>query len=155
MTRTPTHDDAQLILRLYDLRREGRMRQARRWFERSFVAETLEELSSLCPSGSEESASFRMVINYWDMVASFVTSGVLHRELFFESGYELLMVWERIKGLVPAMREKMHNPAVLRNLEEVGGAYLEWVEARAPDFYPAYAQAIRSMVVEDEGDEED
>ena len=101
----PTYDDAQLILKLYDLRREERLRKARAWFSSSFRVKMMDDFTRLCPVGSDENASYRMVVTYWEMVASFVTSGVLHKELFFQSGRELLFVWERIRDLVPGVRE--------------------------------------------------
>ena len=81
-----TYDDVKLLLQLYDVRREDRLREARRWFAASFKVKTLDAFNALCPPGSEPSASYRMVTTYWEMVASFMTSGVLSQELFFESG---------------------------------------------------------------------
>ena len=59
---------------------------------------------------TDENASFRMLVTYWDMVGSFVTSGVLNPELFYQSGGEMLFVWERLRGLVPELREAFGNP---------------------------------------------
>jgi hypothetical protein len=91
MTRA-TYDDANLVLRLYDMRREERLRKARAWFSAHFKVKTFDELTKLAPSGSDENAYYRMVITYWDMAASFITSGVLDKELFFQSNRELLLV---------------------------------------------------------------
>ena len=66
-----TYDDVNLIVKLYDMRREERMRLARAWFAGSFKAKTMEDFAALCPAGSEQSASFRMVTSYWEMVGSF------------------------------------------------------------------------------------
>src|SRR6266571_1730587 len=96
----PTYDDVNLLLKLYDLRREGRLREARRWFAASFKVKTFEEFNGLCPGGSEPNASYRMVTGYWEMVASFLTSGVVNQELFFQSGRELLFTWERIRDVL-------------------------------------------------------
>ena len=92
MVSRPTYDDANLILRLYEMRREERMREARAWFTAHFRPKKWEELATLVPPGSAENASYRMVISYWDMVASFVVTGVLNKELFFQSGRELLLL---------------------------------------------------------------
>lgn len=62
-----THDQANLMLRLYELRREPRLREARQWFVSKFVATNMEKLSKKYPAGSEENASFRMVTSYWEM----------------------------------------------------------------------------------------
>ena len=117
----PTYDDANLILRLYDMRREARMRQARAWFTAKCKGvKSFDDLLKLAPAGSEENASFRQVVTYWDLVASFIVSGILHKELFYQSGRELLLVWERVRDLVPSMREAYKDPNYLKNLETVG-----------------------------------
>ena len=143
MTNCATYDDVNLVLRLYDLRREERMREARAWFIADFHAKTLDELNEICPAGSEENASFRMVVTYWDMAASFITGGVLQQELFFESGRELLVVWERLRDLLPAYRESRTDPAAFANLEKVAKSYVEWVNERAPGSYDAFSKRIR------------
>src|SRR3954462_5110965 len=101
-----TYDDVNLILRLYEMRREDRLREARKWFTGSFKVKTYDEFLALCPPGSEPNASYRMVVTYWEMVASFLTSGVLNHELFYQSGRELLFAWERIRDILPVVREK-------------------------------------------------
>src|ERR1700730_10057176 len=83
-----THEQANLLLRLYELRRESRMRQARAWFYSQFEANTPQELTSKYPMGSEESASFRMVISYWDMAAGLSNRGLIDDEMFFENSAE-------------------------------------------------------------------
>src|ERR1041385_8280829 len=88
-----TYDDVNLILRLYEMRREERLRDARKWFIASFKVKTFEDFQTLCPPGSETNASYRMVTSYWEMVGSFLTSGVLNNELFYQSGRELLFAW--------------------------------------------------------------
>lgn len=142
MDRPPNHDDANLILRLYELRREPRMREARRWFVASFHASSIEDFQRICPPGSEEFASYRMLTSYWEMVASFVTNGVLHPELFFQSGQELLLVWERLRELVPKARVLQKNPKSLANLEQVATAFQEWWKDRAPDYYPVFQNMV-------------
>ena len=144
MDRPPNHDDANLILRLFELRREPRMREARRWFVSSFHADTLEDVQRLCPVGSEENASYRMITSYWEMAASFVANGVLHDELFFQSNQELLFVWERIRTVVPLGRAMYKNPKSLGNLEQVAQRFQEWWHQRAPEFYPNFQNMVRS-----------
>ena len=61
-----------------------------------------------------------MVITYWDMVASFIVSGVLNKELFFQSGRELLLVYERMRAVLPGLRDAYKDPSYLANLERVG-----------------------------------
>jgi hypothetical protein len=120
-----TYDDANLLLRLYELRREEKLRQARDWFSKNFHAKTVEEFQKLCPLGSQENAYFRMVTSYWDMAASFVTNGVLHRDLFVQNSRELLFVWIRISDIIPGWRERMGNPNISRNLETIANGMIE------------------------------
>src|SRR5713226_1486692 len=123
--RPATYDAANLLLRLYELRREEKLRQARDWFNKNFHPNNLEELSKICPQGSQEHAYFRMVSSYWEMAASFVTSGVLQRELFIQNSRELLFVWIRISDVVPALREAYKNPDFAGNLETLANAMIE------------------------------
>ena len=143
MTSPPTYDDAKLILQLYELRREERLRKARAWFASSFKARDLAGLQSLCPAGSDENASYLMVTTYWEMAASFVTSGVLHRELFFQSGRELLLVWERMRDLVPLVREANRDAQFLANTEAVAREFVEWWERRSPGAAAAFSARVR------------
>ena len=109
--RPATYEDANLLLCLFELRREEKLRQARAWFTKNFHAHTLEEFQTLCPMGSEENAYYRMVSGYWDMAASFVTSGVLHQGLFSQNSRELLFVWERIRDVVtPWVESERRTP---------------------------------------------
>jgi hypothetical protein len=139
---TATYDDVNLILKLYDMRREPRMRAARAWFTGKFKAASMEEFQKICPPGSEENASYRMVITYWEMVASFLTAGVLNQELFFQSGLELLVAWEKVRDLVPEMRKTFGNPKVLKNLETVAAAAIQYM---GPEPYAAFSARIRGM----------
>jgi len=122
--RPATHEDANLLLRLYEVRREKKMRAARTWFMKHFHAGTVEEFEKLCPLGSEENAFYRMVVSYWEMAASFVTEGILHQKLFTQNSRELLFVWERIRDVVPALRAKFQNSNLASNLETVANAML-------------------------------
>jgi len=135
-----TYDDADLLLRLYELRREDKLRSAREWFLRSCHASTLDELQKLCPPGSEENAYFRMVTSYWDMAASFVTNGVLHEKLFAENTGELLFVWIRISDVISAIREAFANPDYLRSLETVATAMIE--ERKRTGSYEAFRKRV-------------
>jgi hypothetical protein len=138
-----TYDDARLIVSLYETRREERMRKARAWFAGSFKPKSLEDFAALCPPGSDENASYRMVTTYWEMVASFITSGVLSQELFFQSGRELLLVWERLRDIVPALREKNKDPFAYANLETVATAFITYLDNRAPGTYAAFSARQR------------
>ena len=120
-----TYEDANLLLRLYELRREEKLRKARDWFIKNFHANTIDEFQKLCPQGSEENAYYRMVSSYWDMAASFVTNGVLHRDLFIQNSRELLFVWIRICDMMPAWRERLKNPSIAKNIETLANVMIE------------------------------
>jgi len=130
VSRRPTYEDANLLLRLYELRREARLRKAREWFIKNFHASTMEEFQKLCPPNSEENAFYRMVVSYWDMAASFVAAGILHEGLFTQNSRELLLVWERIHDIVPALRKTFKNANLSRSLETTANAM---VADRLPD----------------------
>jgi hypothetical protein len=141
MANQATYDDANLLLRLYELRREETMRKARQWFG-SFSPDDPEQLQKVGAMGSPENAYFRMVTSYWDMAASFVTSGVLNQELFLENSGELAFVWEKIRKLVPETRAWMNNPKYLKNLETVGQAAFDRM---GKEGYENWSAMVRGM----------
>ncbi len=143
MTQKPTYDAANLILRLYEMRREDRMRKARAWFTANCKAKSYEELVKLAPGGSDENASVRMVTSYWDLASSFMTSGVLNKELFFQSGRELLLVWERVRDYLPSMREAYKDPSYLKHLETIGDEFAELFKKQDPVAYEAFLKRIK------------
>lgn len=146
MTNQPTYDDVNLILRLYEMRREDKMREARQWFASMFrPISTLEEFNKSCPPGSGPNASFRMVTSYWEMVASFINAGVLNEKLFFQSGGELLLTWEKIKDLVPALRTVRKNKKLYFNLESVAKRMAENLNSESPEAYDTFAEMVRNM----------
>ncbi len=131
-----TYDDANLILKLYDLRREERMRAARKWMMAHAPFTSREQFLAECPPGSEENASFRMVTSYWDMASSFIVSGILNAELFFRSNNnELVLVWERVRRMVAQTRELQKNPLYMKNLEEVATHFIEFLQKNAPGYF--------------------
>ena len=136
------HLDAELLLRLYDLRREDKLRKGREWFMRDFTAKSFDEFLAQAPMGSEENALFRMTITYWDMAASLVNHGLINEELFFENTGEFWIVWEKAKGLAAAMRERNKNPMSWKNLETLAGKYQEWMNKRAPEALGALRQRL-------------
>jgi len=138
-----TYDDVKLILQLYEMRREPRLREARRWFTASFKPKTYEDFTALCPPGSEPNASYRMVTTYWEMVASFLTSGVLNPVLFYQSGRELLFVWERVRDILPSVRDTFKNPRELASLEEAATAFIAWWKEQTPGAYEAFCKRVR------------
>jgi hypothetical protein len=132
MATQATYDDANLILRLYELRREDKMRAARSWFAASFRPKSAEEMNQIAAPGTPENANMRQVTSYFEIVASFITSGVLNKDLYFQSGGELLLTYLRIRAVLPAMREVRKNPTAFKNLETVGEEFLAWYDSKGP-----------------------
>lgn len=150
MANQATYDDANLCLRLYELRREEKLREAREWFGGNFKAKTMDDLMKLAPFGSKENAYFRMVVSYWDMAATFVTSGVVNKELFMQTQGELVFTWERIRELAPAFREAMKNPMAWKNLETVGNDFIEFMKSKGPETYASFQALVHGLVKDKE-----
>jgi hypothetical protein len=77
------------------------------------------------------------------MVASFITGGVLNKELFFQSGRELLFVWERVRDVLPGIREQQKDALYYGNLEVVAHDFIEYWERRTPGAYQAFSTRVR------------
>ncbi len=136
------HHDAELLLRLYELRREEKLRRAREWFMREFRAESWEDGQRRYPRGSEEDAFIRMVTSYWEMAASVVSRGLIQEDFFFENTAEFWIVWQKVKHLVPALRQAIQHPLYLHNLEALSAKYEKWMAGRAPQALAALAARL-------------
>ena len=102
--RKPTTADADLLLHLYDVRREPELRRARQWFLTEFKATDWVEIKLRYLSHTDEDRHFRMTTSYWEMVASIVNRGILHPELFFDHTGEDIVSWERCKPWIAGAR---------------------------------------------------
>jgi len=110
------HEDADLILKLYDLRREPVMREARNWifsFNPTSVQDVIDVLLS------EHSGHYRMVISYWDMACAMVNNGAIDEQLFNDTNGEHIFVYAKIAPVIEEVRTMFGNPDFLRNLETV------------------------------------
>jgi hypothetical protein len=107
--------DADLILKLYDLRREPTMREARNWFF-GFNPQTPNDFMDVLMG--DKSGYYRMVVSYWDMAASLVNHGAIDAEMFNDANGEHIFVFAKIEPFLPALRE-MGNPDFLVHLERV------------------------------------
>ena len=141
-----THEQAELVLRLYELRREPRLRDARSWFISNFDAKTPEEMMQKCPPGSQANTSMRMTIGYWEMAAGFANRGLIDDELFFENAGEGFIVYDRIRELLPAMRAMFKNPHTWEQLENFGKRMEAWSERRAPGNVAHMRQMMAQMM---------
>ena len=120
MSKKPTAEDAQIIMRLYDLRREAEMRKARAWFA-GWWPRSAEDVVQMMNSGTTplENAWFRQVSGYWDMAASFVLRGALSDELFFDTGAELWFTLAKVYPFLQEIREKAKSPHYFQRVEKL------------------------------------
>jgi len=123
----PTAQDADLILRLYELRREPEMRRARAFMISEFGAASWEEVRPHYLTGDELDRHFRMATSYWEMVASFVNRGLIDEDLFFDTHGEDIVIWNKVKGLVAGARKHI-RPTWLWNLERMARRHQAWRE---------------------------
>jgi hypothetical protein len=132
MLEHPDHHDAELLLRLYELRREEKLRLARDWFLQEFYPTSFENVIKQLAPGSKENTYYRMVVSYWDMAASIVNHGLIHEDFFFENAGELWAIWMKIEPLVPRLRSMFNDPHAYENLDRAARKYEAWMEKRSP-----------------------
>ena len=145
MSEKPTHEQGQLQLQLYDLRREAKLRQARDWFTQNYFVDSFEDSMRIAPFGSQEGVYVMMVLSYWEQACAFLNHGLLHEQLFFETSGEFFGVWERIKPLVPKMREMFHQNLFLANLETAAQRFEKFIETASPGSVEAMRQWTQQM----------
>ena len=121
MAKKPMVADAQLILQLYDFRREAEMRKARTWWVNEFFPQSADDFMKVAQAmGTHENAWLRQVSGYWNIVASFVLAGVLNEDLFLQPGFsgELFVIHAKIHPFLKELREKLGDPEAFLNLEK-------------------------------------
>ncbi len=141
----PTHEQAQLHLRVYGLRREARLRQARDWFFKNYIVDTFDDAMRIAAPGTEGGAFAGMVIGYWEQACALLNYGLLHEDLFFETSGEFFGVWEALKPIVPQAREQFVDQQFLAHLERAAQRYEAWAERRSPGHVAAVRQFMRQM----------
>jgi hypothetical protein len=110
-------ESATLNLQLFDLRREPVLREAREWFLRDFNPETFNELVEAL--GSARNPSFRMVLGYWDMAASLVTTGAIDADAFRAAHSEVFATFAKVQPFLDEMRTTFGEPDMFKHLEAV------------------------------------
>jgi len=145
MATKPTHEQAQLHLQVYDLRREARLRQARDWFFRNYFVESLEDSNRIAAPGTENGALAMQVLSYWEQACALLNYELLHEDLFFETSGEFFAVWERIKPIIKEGREKWANSLFLANLEKAAERFEAWSDSRTPGAVAAMRQMMKQM----------
>jgi len=111
------HESAQSLMRLYELRREEKMRDARTWVIRSFNPTSVEDVAAVM--ATDEYVHVRMVVSYWDMAASFVVHGAIDPAMFREVSGEMLAVYCKFEHLIDEIREGLGQTNLFMNVERV------------------------------------
>ena len=104
------------IMRLYELRREPLLREAREWFD-SFYADSFQDVVDVF--SGEDDRYFRMALTYWDMAASFVIHGAIDEQMFTEIVGEHITVYAKVEPFIEEFRGLLKNPTALANLEKL------------------------------------
>ena len=107
-------ESGQLILKLYELRREPVMRQARSWFVREFHPDSIDDVKRAM--AGEHNPHFRMVLGYWDMAAALVLHGALDRQMFLDTAGEMYATFSKVQPLLAEIRQ-LGGPGVAKNIE--------------------------------------
>jgi hypothetical protein len=145
METTPTHEQAQLHLQVYDMRREARLRQARDWFFKNYFVENVDDAMRIAAPGTENGAFAGMVLSYWEQACALLNYGLLHEDLFFETSGEFFAVWERVKAIVPQGRERFKMNGYLAHMEKAAQRYETWSEKRSPGHIAAMREFMKQM----------
>ncbi|HSA91662.1 MAG TPA: hypothetical protein VLE48_01515 [Terriglobales bacterium] len=145
MESKPTHEQAQLHLQVYDLRREPRLRQARDWFHKDYHPKNFDDAMRIAAPGTEAGAFFGMVVGYWEQTCALLNYGLLHEDLFFETSGEFFGVWEKLKPIVPEAREKWVYKQLFAHMEKAAQRYEVWLEKRSPGHVAAMRQFMQQM----------
>jgi hypothetical protein len=122
MAKKATATDAQLILQLYDLRREAEMRKARNWWFVSFWPRNADDFMKIAfTPGSQENNWLRQVSGYWNMAASFVLQGALNADLFLQPAVsgEMFIVFAKVHPFLKELRQKAGDPYMFATIEKV------------------------------------
>lgn len=119
-----TAQDAELILKLYELRTEATMRKARNFVIMEFFPQSIEDVKNLFADREhpELNALFRQATSYWDMAAAMVNHGSIDKDLFFDTNGEFLAIWAKLGDLIEDLR-KLFGPQYLVNLEKLVAAH--------------------------------
>ena len=115
-----TPQDAQLILQLYDLRRETEMRKARNYVGLEFWPSQYADLEkSIFVPYSDENRYFRQAVSFWEMAATLVLHGSINEDLYIDTADEMFFIYGKLRPFVAEVREKTQNPAFLGNIEKL------------------------------------
>jgi hypothetical protein len=119
-TPNATAADAQLILQLYDLRREAEMRKARKYCDNEFWPENYQEFHAILMAwDTQEHTWLHQVLAYWDMAASLVLRGALNPDLFADNSHQMYFLYAKLKPFLQPARKEMEAPEYLANISKL------------------------------------
>ena len=111
--------DAAVIIKLYEIRSEPLMREARAWFLSEFSPHSGKEIVALLVSGEKQSAFYRMVASHWEVAASLVNNGGIDEELFLGANSEHVVIFAKLQPFLAEIRETIGEPDYLEHLERL------------------------------------
>ena len=115
----PDHHDAEIVLRLYEMRREPVMRESRGTLVRTFLPASVEDMLAVVKGDHPMNAAYRQVTSYWEMAYGMVRHGVLHADFMLDSNGEGLVLYARVAPYVEEFRKQANSPRAFRNAEWV------------------------------------
>jgi hypothetical protein len=122
MPKKATAADAQVILELYNLRREPEMRKARDWWVGKFWPNSADDFMKVASAmGSQENAWLRQVAGYWGMASALVLHGAINAELFLQPAIsgEMFFLFAKVQPFLKEIRETLGDPQLFANIEKV------------------------------------
>ncbi|HXZ40028.1 MAG TPA: hypothetical protein VEG68_04760 [Terriglobales bacterium] len=122
MPKKPTATDAELILKLYDLRREAEIRKARNWWVVDFWPTSVDDIIKIATAlGTQENNWMRQVGGYWNLAASLALAGTVSEDLFLEPSFsgEMFLIFAKVQPFLKELRNKMKNPHIFANVEKL------------------------------------
>ena len=132
----PDHRDAEIVLKLYELRRETVMRDSRNRIAREFNPKTFEDVLAVVGDFQHPlNAAYRQTASYWEMVFGMAAKGIVHAEYLVENSGEGMLLFAKVQPFLERYREEL-SPRAFRYAEwaathtEIGRTYLEFMQAR-------------------------
>ncbi len=135
---TPDHHDAELLIKVYDLRREAVMRESRRAILREFWPRTWDDVQAILKPDHPQNAAYRQTATYWEMVYSIARHGIVHAGFWLENNGEGLFLLAKVEPFLEQIRAA-GQPTAFRNAE--------WVARECPDGQPVY-ERIKARVAQ-------
>jgi len=135
---TPTQEDAKLLLQLYDLRRETRLRRARDFVGKQCKFKDYEDFKKRYPERSQGAAHVAMALGYWDLACILAAKGLVNAELFNESNFEHVSMWFRLKPVIEGWRKEWNFPTMMVSMETMAerhpsaAMFKQYMQAQAP-----------------------